>query len=179
MIVGSGPFNLTNLASWNAGKEVPLYIRRIHRGSSVSLLTDFQDVPTYLDWNVGQHGIYITFPHPATLSIMPSSSGDTTPSSSNPNLVPTRRSRASRIKESLTATYLPDVAPAQGWTKIEAVDSAIRKAGWDGKITEEIRRSVKMRTYESKRAEASWDEYWAWRMRKDPASSSALYGAMG
>ncbi|KAG8990069.1 hypothetical protein FRB93_003356 [Tulasnella sp. JGI-2019a] len=148
----------------------------------VSLLTDFQDVPTYLDWNVGQHGIYISFPHPSTLVVMPSSSGDTTPSSassSNLNLVSTRRSRTSRIKESLTATYLPDVAPAQGWTKTEAVDSAIRKAGWDGKITEEIRRSVKMRTYESKKAEVTWDEYWAWRLSKDPASSSALYGAMG
>jgi hypothetical protein len=30
------------------------------------------------------------------------------------------------------ATYLPDVAPEQGWTKEETVESLMRKAGWDG-----------------------------------------------
>ncbi|KAJ5132671.1 hypothetical protein N7448_006829 [Penicillium atrosanguineum] len=30
------------------------------------------------------------------------------------------------------ATYLPDVATEQGWTKEETVESLMRKAGWDG-----------------------------------------------
>ena len=30
------------------------------------------------------------------------------------------------------ATYLPDVAVEQGWTKEETVASLMRKAGWDG-----------------------------------------------
>jgi AMME syndrome candidate gene 1 protein len=30
------------------------------------------------------------------------------------------------------ATYLPDVATDQGWTKEETVESLMRKAGWDG-----------------------------------------------
>lgn len=30
------------------------------------------------------------------------------------------------------ATYLPDVAKEQGWTKEEAVVSLMRKAGWNG-----------------------------------------------
>lgn len=30
------------------------------------------------------------------------------------------------------ATYLPDVAVEQGWTKEQAVESLMRKAGWDG-----------------------------------------------
>ena len=30
------------------------------------------------------------------------------------------------------ATYLPDVAVEQGWTKEECVESLMRKAGWDG-----------------------------------------------
>lgn len=30
------------------------------------------------------------------------------------------------------ATYLPDVAVEQGWTKEETVESLMRKAGWDG-----------------------------------------------
>ncbi|PGH02903.1 hypothetical protein GX51_04359 [Blastomyces parvus] len=32
----------------------------------------------------------------------------------------------------LGATYLPDVAAEQGWTKEETVESLMRKAGWDG-----------------------------------------------
>ena len=30
------------------------------------------------------------------------------------------------------ATYLPDVAVEQGWSKEETVESLMRKAGWDG-----------------------------------------------
>jgi len=66
-------------------------------------------------------------------------------------------------KRQLTATYLPDVIPEQGWSKVEAVDSAIRKAGWDGKITEEVRRSIRLRRYQSVKATALWDEYVEWR----------------
>lgn len=143
---------------------------------SISLLTDFQDVPTYLDWEVGTHGIYISFPHPATLPTVPSSSADTTPSSSSLTLslpFTKRRSAASKYTKPLTATYLPDVAPAQGWTKLEAVDSAIRKAGYDGRITEDVRRSIKMRTYQAKKATVTWEEYWAWRTWKEAQAESS------
>ncbi|GAV99484.1 alport syndrome [Lentinula edodes] len=34
----------------------------------VSLLTDFEDADSYLDWTIGVHGIYISFPHPSTLN---------------------------------------------------------------------------------------------------------------
>ncbi len=30
------------------------------------------------------------------------------------------------------ATYLPDVAVEQGWTREETLESLMRKAGWDG-----------------------------------------------
>lgn len=53
--------------------------------------------------------------------------------------------------------------PAQGWDKIEAVDSAIHKAGWSGRITEEIRRSVKLRRYQSKACTVTWNEFVEWR----------------
>lgn len=66
-------------------------------------------------------------------------------------------------KQTFTATYLPDVIPEQGWDKIEAVDSAIQKAGWSGSITEDIRRSVKLRRYQSKMCVVGWDEYIEWR----------------
>jgi len=121
----------------------------------ISLLTDFEDANSYLDWTIGVHGIYITFPHP---SLLGSSSSETpSPLSSSPYL-PRITSR-----QSFSATYLPDVIPEQGWDKIEAVDSAINKAGWNGRITEDVRRSVKLRRYQSKTCAVTWEEYIRWR----------------
>ncbi|KAF8075999.1 alport syndrome [Lyophyllum atratum] len=106
----------------------------------ISLLTNFEDADTYLDWIVGVHGIYITFSHPSSL---PSASSSETPSplSSSPYL-PRVTS-----KQTFTATFLPDVIPEQGWDKIEA----------------DLRRSVKLRRYQSKVCTVSWDEYIQWR----------------
>ncbi|KAJ7667678.1 alport syndrome [Mycena polygramma] len=122
---------------------------------AVSLLTDFEDAPSYLDWTVGVHGISITFAHPSLLTA--SDSGAPSPLSSSTYL-PRVTSR-----QTFTATYLPDVIPEQGWDKIEAVDSAIQKAGWSGSITEDLRRSVKLRRYQSKMCVVGWDEYIEWR----------------
>ncbi|RDB20500.1 AMMECR1-like protein [Hypsizygus marmoreus] len=121
----------------------------------ISLLTDFEDAESYLDWTVGVHGIYISFPHPSLLT--GSSSETPSPLSSSPFLPRVTR------KQAFTATFLPDVIPDQGWNKIEAVDSAIKKAGWTGRITEDLRRSVKLRRYQSKKRLAAWGEYIQWR----------------
>ena len=67
------------------------------------------------------------------------------------------------MRRLLTATYLPEVIPEQGWDKIDAVDSALRKAGWDGRITEDLRRSIKLRRYQSSKCSVSWEDYIAWR----------------
>ncbi len=123
-------------------------------GARISLLTDFEDADSYLDWTIGVHGIYITFPHP---SLLTTASATPSPMSSYPYL-PRLGS-----KQSFSATYLPDVIPEQGWDKIEAVDSAIHKAGWNGSITEDLRRSVKLRRYQSRLHTVGWDEYIAWR----------------
>ncbi|KAI0347407.1 alport syndrome [Trametopsis cervina] len=120
----------------------------------VSLLTDFEDGNSYLDWTIGVHGINISFPYPT----LPSDSSAPSPLSSSTS-VPTR----STFQRILRATYLPHVAPEQGWDKIETVDSAIRKAGWNGKITEDIRRSVKLRRYQSAMCSVTWEEYVQWR----------------
>jgi len=113
---------------------------------SVSLLTDFEDVPTYLDWDIGTHGIYITF--------------------SVPSRTPTSIFGSSRRKSSqqlLNATYLPDVIPEQGWTKLEAVESAMRKAGWDGPIDEAMLMSVRLKRYQSCQVTVTWSEYVEWK----------------
>jgi AMME syndrome candidate gene 1 protein len=118
---------------------------------SVSLLTDFEDAPTYLDWTIGIHGIYITFPNPYQ-----SYSGRSY----------FRRRASERSK--LSATYLPDVIPEQGWTKYEAVESAIRKAGWDGGIDNDLLESIKLRRYQSRKVVVSWAEYLKWKDRPRP-----------
>ncbi|KDQ64937.1 hypothetical protein JAAARDRAFT_28601 [Jaapia argillacea MUCL 33604] len=124
----------------------------------ISLLTDFEDATSYLDWTIGVHGIYITFPHPNLLPAQtPSSTEPPSPYSSSTYL-PSITS-----KQTFTATYLPEVAPDQGWDKIETVDSAIRKAGWSGRITEDLRRSVKVRRYQSRKCVVSWAEFVEWR----------------
>lgn len=123
---------------------------------SISLLTDFEDASSYLDWTVGVHGIHITFPHPLSL---PAPSSTPSPLSSS-NSLATSHSVSRQI---FSATYLPEIASEEGWDKIEAVDSAIHKAGWTGRISEDIRRSVKLRRYQSRKCTVTWSQFVEWR----------------
>jgi hypothetical protein len=66
---------------------------------SLTLLSTFEPCSDALDWDLGTHGIRISFIH---------------------------RNRR------YGATYLPDVAVEQGWSKEETLESLMRKAGWDG-----------------------------------------------
>ena len=76
-----------------------------------------------------------------------------------------------------SATYLPEVAPEQGWDRVDAVDSAIRKAGWDGRISEDLRRSVRVRRYRSSKCVVGWDEFVAWRAERGaPVDLDAFEG---
>jgi len=138
----------------------------------ISLLTEFEDASSYLDWTIGVHGIYIAFPHPSTLlaAAPGATSGTPSPLSSDSYLPSVRVA----YKPSFSATYLPDVIPDQGWTKVEAVDSAIHKAGWSGVITEDLRRSVKLRRYQSSKCTIGWAEYKAWRDAHKTRSEASL-----
>ena len=148
-------------------------------GARISLLTDFEDATSYLDWTVGTHGIQISFSPPPTspsasdapsplssaisllsrpLTSLSSSSSGGSSSSSSPSPFAAAASR-----RTLSATYLPEVAPDQGWEHIDAIDSAIRKAGWNGRISEDLRRSMRVRRYQSRKCVVGWDEFVAWR----------------
>ncbi|KAK9078710.1 hypothetical protein SSX86_002767 [Deinandra increscens subsp. villosa] len=48
-----------------------------------------------------------------------------------------------------SATYLPEVAAQEGWTKIEAIDSLMKKAGYNGTITESVRKRIHLTRYQS------------------------------
>ena len=107
---------------------------------SVSLLSPFTPIPSPLDWTPGFHGIHISFPHPQ----------------------PHGHSRT------LSATYLPEVTPEQGWTREEALISAIRKAGWHGRVSvgDEVWGSLRVRRYGSDKAGCGYRDWVDWKAGK-------------
>ncbi|KAI4204287.1 MAG: hypothetical protein LQ350_001267 [Teloschistes chrysophthalmus] len=64
----------------------------------------------------------------------------------------------------LGATYLPDVAVEQGWTKEETIVSLMRKAGWTGR-SREWRTIGDLRAirYEGEGADCRWNIWREWR----------------
>lgn len=81
----------------------------------------------------------------------------------------------------LSATYLPEVAAEQGWSKEEAVEELARKAGWSSAVGEAERREMKVVRYESQKGHMSYEQYLHWkdRRRAKPADghAAAVYGA--
>ncbi|KAK3079983.1 hypothetical protein LTS18_003440 [Coniosporium uncinatum] len=63
-----------------------------------------------------------------------------------------------------SATYLPDVAREQGWTKEETIVSLMRKAGWSGR-KEDWRRvgGMEVVRYRGEREELGWEVWRRWR----------------
>lgn len=70
-------------------------------------------------------------------------------------------------KSRRSATYLPEVASEQGWDHIQAIDSLLRKGGYRGVVTPDVRRSIKLVRYQSEKVSVSWQDYWSkWRNGK-------------
>ncbi|KAI0005767.1 AMMECR1 domain-containing protein [Xylariaceae sp. FL0662B] len=97
---------------------------------AVTLLTDFEDCDDAMDWELGIHGIRISF---------------------------TDRSRR------YGSTYLPDVAPEQGWTKEETLVSLMRKAGWVGRKDKWQDIDLKVVRYQGKKEKLHYSEFKRWR----------------
>ncbi|KAI1421478.1 AMMECR1 domain-containing protein [Xylaria sp. FL1777] len=97
---------------------------------AVTLLTDFEDCDDAMDWELGTHGIRISF---------------------------SERGRR------YGATYLPDVAPEQGWTKEETLVSLMRKAGWVGRRDTWRDIDLKVVRYQGKKDSLQYPEYKHWR----------------
>lgn len=58
-----------------------------------------------------------------------------------------------------SATYLPQVATEQGWDQTETIDSLLRKGGYRGNITPEVRRSIKLTRYQSQEIHMTYQDY--------------------
>ncbi|KAK2609129.1 hypothetical protein QQS21_002356 [Conoideocrella luteorostrata] len=98
--------------------------------AAVTLLTDFEEADDAYDWEVGTHGIKLSF-----------------------------TDRGHRYG----ATYLPDVAAEQGWTKDETLYSLIRKAGWNGGRSKWKTLDLKVTRYQGKKASVNYPEFKKWK----------------
>ncbi|TKR71716.1 hypothetical protein L596_019267 [Steinernema carpocapsae] len=59
----------------------------------------------------------------------------------------------------MTAVYLPEVASEQGWNHVETLDNLMRKGGYEGRISENDRRNVRVTRFQSEKVSMSYDEY--------------------
>jgi uncharacterized protein (TIGR00296 family) len=64
-----------------------------------------------------------------------------------------------------SATYLPEVAKEQGWSKLQTVDSLLRKGGYKAEITEEFRCTIKVTRYRTEKHIVHYVEYSQLRKR--------------
>lgn len=97
---------------------------------AVTLLTDFEDADDEMDWELGKHGLRISFVYHG------------------------RR---------YGATYLPDVATEQGWTKEETLVSLMRKAGWVGKKERWNEVPLNVVRYQGKKQTVEYAGFKKWR----------------
>jgi uncharacterized protein (TIGR00296 family) len=58
-----------------------------------------------------------------------------------------------------TATYLPEVAKEQDWDQETTINSLIRKAGYQGSVTEDLLKLIQCTRYQSSKVRVTYDEY--------------------
>ncbi|KAI9598736.1 AMMECR1 domain-containing protein [Syncephalis fuscata] len=73
-----------------------------------------------------------------------------------------------------TATFLPEIAAEQGWTKEKTICSLLRKGGYRGKVTAEKCASIKLTRYYSKKFSLTYEQYLAHCAERDHAAHSNL-----
>lgn len=63
-----------------------------------------------------------------------------------------------------------------GWTKIEAIDSLVRKAGYNGTISESLRKRIRLTRYQSTLFTMQYNEYVAY-VKETRGAAPAIVGA--
>lgn len=61
--------------------------------------------------------------------------------------------------EHRTATYLPEIAASEGWTKQSTIDSLIRKAGFTGHVGYRLKDALSLTRYQSTTHMMTYEEY--------------------
>jgi hypothetical protein len=54
---------------------------------------------------------------------------------------------------------LPEVPREQGWDKIQTIDSLLRKGGFKGNVTPEVRRGIRLVRYQSEKITVGYPDY--------------------
>jgi len=68
-----------------------------------------------------------------------------------------------------TATYLPEVAPEQGWNQTQTIDSLLRKGGFKGHVTPDVRASIKLTRYQSEKVSVGYQDFISyWQSSRGP-----------
>lgn len=123
---------LLNIRAFDDTRFTPITLSELPSlSAAVTLLTDFVPALIPTDWELGIHGIRISFSH-----------------------------RGKRYG----ATYLPDVAVEQGWTKEQTIVSLMRKGGWVGRSAEWRKvQDLRIVRYQGKKASVDYREFKDWR----------------
>jgi AMMECR1 domain-containing protein len=58
-----------------------------------------------------------------------------------------------------SATYLPEIAEREGWSRRYTVESLIRKSGFNGDVNEALLRTLRVTRYQSSPLTRRWQEY--------------------
>jgi len=66
-----------------------------------------------------------------------------------------------------TATFLPEVPLEQGWNKTETIDMLLRKGGYRGNVTNEVRERIILVRYQSEKVSVGYNEYIRHRQRRE------------
>jgi len=74
-------------------------------------------------------------------------------------------------KQRYYGTFLPEVPPAQGWTKHETIDALILKAGYKRKLTARVTQSMRVTRYQSSKCTVTYRDWEASRHGKLGGSS--------
>jgi len=62
-------------------------------------------------------------------------------------------------KKQYSATYLPEVAIEQGWSRKKTITELICKAGYDRNVSPEMRASIKVVRYQTSKSSITYEEY--------------------
>ncbi|CAK7240853.1 MAG: hypothetical protein STHCBS139747_002303 [Sporothrix thermara] len=77
------------------------------------------------------------------------------------------------------ATYLPDVAVEQGWTKEQTVLSLMRKAGWNGRRDAWRKVDLRIVRYQGRKKSLSYRKFMAWREWADAQAQAKASAKAG
>ena len=128
--------SLTAYALHSALRDSRFPSIELHELSSLScklsLLHSSECTRNYLDWTVGVHGLKLEF---MEFDVNNDS------------------------RSTFTAIYLPEIPVQENWTKEETIHSLIRKSGYQGHITNQLKSSLKITRYQSSVSVASYEEY--------------------